>query len=266
MSIFAYMEAMDRLPNETKSVQDISYNEFLYDVSAIFLEKVYFSLIRRKRFGGVRVSGSERLRELNKPYMLVPVHRSKTDPPAVTVAARKAAKVRPRYLGKNEYWPGDEKKLSVEHLGKVVSGWYFDQVGSVQIERGKDFEEETERQVGAILAGPDPLTIFAEGTRLRGNDIRYETLKQKVAVLALEHGVNIEPVGIAGTQADDPPGPIFVDFGEVVNVNQIEPRDAIRKVAREPVMLELHEKLQASQDRAVALRKEYMRNRRAKAI
>ena len=147
----------------------------------------------------IEVQGAEHV-PTSGGFVLAPgAHRSILDTPLVCA-------VSPRMLR----YMGAEKYFAVAGLG-----WFLRAVGGFPVER-----ELTDRQAlrvsEAILAGGDPLVIFAESTR--GSGPLVGDLKEGAAFLAARAGVPIVPVGIGGAERAMAVGARFIRPSKIVLV------------------------------------------------
>ena len=147
----------------------------------------------------IEVQGAEHV-PTSGGFVLAPgAHRSILDTPLVCA-------VSPRMLR----YMGAEKYFAVPGLG-----WFLRAVGGFPVER-----ELTDRQAlrvsEAILAGGEPLVIFAESTR--GTGPLVGDLKEGAAFLAARAGVPIVPVGIGGAERAMAIGARFIRPSKIVLV------------------------------------------------
>lgn len=214
----------------------------------------------RLLYGGMHVVGEENFPQ-SGPCIVAPVHRSMADIPAVGLAVHKAAGRRLHYVGKQELWHiGVPRQLT---LG-ITTGWEvplvpraFTACGGIAITKNQQLSPEAKQRIDQVLQSGGALTMFPEGTRRSGPEIKRHQLHAGVAALALEHGVPLVPVGISGTAKEDRK-PVAVAIGEPLQVAPADPEALLSlkglvNVTR-PVLADLHERLQAAQQEAVALR------------
>ncbi|MCA1570197.1 MAG: 1-acyl-sn-glycerol-3-phosphate acyltransferase [Chloroflexi bacterium] len=84
----------------------------------------------------------------------------------------------------------------IEMRGWPILGWLATQSAVVFVRRGER-DRAAQRQLLELLADGRPIGIFVEGTRSR--DGRMKAVKPGAAWLALTAGVQLLPVGIAGS-------------------------------------------------------------------
>lgn len=114
-------------------------------------------------------------------FILAPVHRSNMDIPIASAVTRR----RMRFMGKDLLW----------HY-KIV-GSMFSALGAFPVTRGSADLEALRRCIAIIDSG-EPLVMFPEGTRQRGDTM--QTLFDGAAYVALKTQVPIVPVGIGGSE------------------------------------------------------------------
>jgi 1-acyl-sn-glycerol-3-phosphate acyltransferase len=123
-------------------------------------------------------------------FILAPSHRSTIDIPVAAATTRR----RMMYMGKDSMW-------KFKPIGALLSA-----LGSFPVTRGSADLEALKRCI-AVLQRGDPLVLFPEGTRHRGQII--EPLFDGAAFIAYKTGVPLIPVGIAGSEEIWPPGSKF---------------------------------------------------------
>jgi glycerol-3-phosphate dehydrogenase (NAD(P)+) len=115
------------------------------------------------------------------PVILAANHRSFLDPFVIGCCVR-----RPIYfMAKRELF---EKRLQ---------GWFLNALGAFPLRRGES-DEESVTTARAVLDRGDVVVIFPEGTRIREGSLARP--KRGVGRLALETGVPVVPVAVAGTE------------------------------------------------------------------
>jgi 1-acyl-sn-glycerol-3-phosphate acyltransferase len=138
----------------------------------------------------VRVSGLEHVPPTGA-YILAPVHRSNMDTPYAAFATRR----RLRFMGKDSLWRNP------------VVAWLFSALGGFPVARGTA-DREALKRCADVLAGGEPLVVFAEGERKSGPLVA--PLFEGAAYLALRARVPIVPVGIGGSERVMPKGARFI--------------------------------------------------------
>lgn len=120
-------------------------------------------------------------------FILAPVHRSNMDIPIASAVTRR----RMRFMGKDSLW--DYK----------IVGYMFSALGAFPVTRGSADLEALRRCIAIVDSG-EPLVMFPEGTRQRGDTM--QTLFDGAAYVALKTQVPIVPVGIGGSEDIMPSG------------------------------------------------------------
>lgn len=120
-------------------------------------------------------------------FILASVHRSNMDIPIASAVTRR----RMRFMGKDSLW----------HY-KIV-GSMFSALGAFPVTRGSADLEALRRCIAIVDSG-EPLVMFPEGTRQRGDTM--QTLFDGAAYVALKTQVPIVPVGIGGSEDTMPSG------------------------------------------------------------
>lgn len=120
-------------------------------------------------------------------FILASVHRSNIDIPIASAVTRR----RMRFMGKDSLW----------HY-KIV-GSMFSALGAFPVTRGSADLEALRRCIAIVDSG-EPLVMFPEGTRQRGDTMH--TLFDGAAYVALKTQVPIVPVGIGGSEDTMPSG------------------------------------------------------------
>jgi 1-acyl-sn-glycerol-3-phosphate acyltransferase len=118
--------------------------------------------------------------------VVAPVHRSNLDTPILAFVTRR----RLRFMGKDSLW---KSKLA----------WYLTALGGFPVVRGT-VDREALRACEAILQRGEPLVMFPEGTRRRGEQLAE--LFDGPAFLAARTGAPIVPIGIGGSEGVMPKG------------------------------------------------------------
>jgi len=175
----------------------------------------------------LRIEGVDRV-DWSRPVVLVSNHQSMID---IAVLFR-AVPVPLRFALKRE-------------LAAVpVVGWYARAMGMVFIDRGnaRNARDSLRSAVGH-LRGATAIVAFPEGTRSRDGSVG--PFKGGAFQLAIEAGVPVVPVAIAGSGAVLPPsgfavrpGTIRLHFGEPIPTEGLQPQDrnALAQRAREAVI------------------------------
>ncbi|MHB1129219.1 MAG: lysophospholipid acyltransferase family protein, partial [Ilumatobacteraceae bacterium] len=132
------------------------------------------------------VSGGQHI-PVSGSFILAPVHRSNMDIPIASAVTRR----RMRFMGKDSLW---------RHK---VTGSMFSALGAFPVTRGSADLEALRRCISIVNAG-EPLVLFPEGTRQRGDTMR--PLFDGAAYVALKTQVPIVPVGIGGSEDIMPSG------------------------------------------------------------
>ena len=189
-----------------------------------------------KLYNRARVTGREHL-PAKGPFVLAPTHRSNVD----TFAASMLVRRRMRFMGKNTLW-------KVPAFGRFISS-----LGAFPVVRGSA-DRDSMRQCIEILRTGEPLVLFPEGERKQGPVV--SPLFDGAAFVAAKAGVQIVPVGIAGTERVMPVGSkmiwphrIDVVIGPPITVGDGTPGSVPRSAIREATAI-LHAQLQSLFDEA----------------
>lgn len=126
------------------------------------------------------VSGTEHI-PTHGPFILAPVHRSTMDIPIASAVTRR----RMRFMGKDSLWRHG------------ILGSMFSALGAFPVTRGSADLEALRRCISIIESG-QPLVLFPEGTRQRGDTM--QPLFDGAAYIAIKTQVPIVPVGIGGSE------------------------------------------------------------------
>ena len=137
----------------------------------------------------VRVIGRENVPS-DGPYVVAPTHRSIFDIPLAATVTRR----RIRYMGKQELW------------GTKFGAWLFSSLGGFPVDRSAG--TGAVRAALARLAEGEPVVVFPEGTRRHGRAV--VNLQDGAAFLAVEAGVPVVPLGIAGSEVIMPSGKAMI--------------------------------------------------------
>jgi 1-acyl-sn-glycerol-3-phosphate acyltransferase len=117
------------------------------------------------------------------PLIITPNHISNADPPLIAGWVAPALGRRPRFLAKEQLFPG-------------VAGWFLRSQGVIAVKAGGS-DPETYRLCKKLLDAGEALIIFPEGTRSLSGTLGKPL--PGAALLATRAGVPILPVGISGT-------------------------------------------------------------------
>ncbi|GAA4998926.1 1-acyl-sn-glycerol-3-phosphate acyltransferase [Pseudoluteimonas lycopersici] len=179
----------------------------------------------------LRVEGAERV-DWSRPQVLVANHASMIDIPALF----RAVPVPLRFVLKREI------------AGVPFVGWYARFMGMAFIDRGNAREAKRKlAEAAEKLRGAATFAAFPEGTRSKDGTVG--PFKGGALQLALEAGVPVLPVAIAGAGSVLPPsgfsvrpGTIVVRFGDPIETAGMAPQDrnALAQRARDAV-LALHD-------------------------
>lgn len=123
--------------------------------------------------------------------IISPKHTAMIDVPLVGVTTRQVYGRPMRFVGKRELW-------ELPFLGHAV-GDYFNERGAIRLDRSVKLDNQPARsQVDQVLEGEELLVLFGEGTRAR--DRKVGDIKKGIGALAIQHGVPVQAVGVAGTR------------------------------------------------------------------
>lgn len=183
-----------------------------------------------------RVTGRERLEELEGPAVLVANHASHMDTPALLRALPGRRRRRTAVAAAVDYFYAKRRNA-------LASSLVF---GTVPVDRdGGGLGPEATSHLREWVDGGGTLLMFAEGTRT--NDAKVGRLKTGAAVLAAQQGVPLVPVYVAGTHTAMPRGhhwmvfrdgrpwgrrhPIEIRFGDPIRLSAgDDPAEAMERV------------------------------------
>ncbi len=197
----------------------------------------------------LRLVGAERMAAM-RGVVFMANHQSHFDPPALIAVSE-----RPWFfLTKKElaYFP--------------IFGWALWMVGHIFIDRKnpKRARASIARAAAKIAAGKN-VVIFPEGTRAVGEQLL--PFKKGGFVLAIQGGVPIVPVGIAGTREVLPKGwrwmgsgPVTIVVGEPIDTSGYAMED------KEALMALVHQRIVALRERAYSLNEPEDAERLAEAV
>lgn len=191
----------------------------------------------------LRYRGQESLDEQEGPLLIAAVHRSNWDIPALAAASLAGAGLQLNFIAKQELWKYRPMAAFINH-GR-----------GIPIDRSMSFSKDNLNRIESVADQRGVIGIFPEGTRESGP--RVKKIKKGAALLALTHGMNIVPVGIAGTKTTAKmPWNVRVVFGEPIPVEQVNRvgRAEIRQAAE--ITVELQEHMQHAFDEAMDWRQE----------
>jgi 1-acyl-sn-glycerol-3-phosphate acyltransferase len=149
------------------------------------------------------VEGSGPADILEKPYIVVANHESQADPFLLS------------------FLPWDMRWIAKEELFKVpLTGWWMQLGGDIPLRRGDgDSVREMFRECKKTLERGLPVMIFPEGTR--SQDGALLPFKEGAFRLAIEAGVPVLPIALAGTRNCRPKGSKW--FGEAKAIAKVLP-------------------------------------------
>jgi 1-acyl-sn-glycerol-3-phosphate acyltransferase len=148
-----------------------------------WIERVYFGTLLKLAGARVVVEGWENVRP-DRPYVIMPNHRSWMDVPALDRAL----------AGRDIRWVGKKEIVLVPFLG-----WAFGLSRHIKIDRqNRDRGIRAIRRAARVGGGDVSIVIFPEGTRSETD--RLLPFKKGGFHLAIDTGLEILPVAIAGTE------------------------------------------------------------------
>lgn len=163
----------------------------------------------------VEVEGLDRV-DWDRPMVMVANHQSWFDVFAILA-----------------YIPANLRFVAKEELGRIpIFGRAWKECGHVSVDRSNRSEAiaSLERAASRIRDESLAVIFFPEGTR--STDGRLQTFKKGAFVLALQTGVPLVPLGIAGSRAVMPkgsfrirPGHIKIRVGEPIPTSGLEHQD-----------------------------------------
>ncbi len=176
---------------------------------------------------GLKYEGVENIPETGA-VIVAPNHKSNFDPPVIGICSPRIV----HYMAKEELFKNPI-------LAPIIR--FF---GTFPVKRGS-IDRAAIRQAMREIKNGEPLGIFPEGTRIKGNKIgRFH---DGMASLALMTGTPIMPVAVIGTETfPKKKGPLAVIFGKPIPVEK-------QKTSTEAIQ-ELNEKVRTA---LVSMREEY---------
>ncbi|MFV9674914.1 MAG: lysophospholipid acyltransferase family protein [Anaerolineales bacterium] len=185
------------------------YSRVFRPVSRVFFRNLFRLLSR------VQVTGTENIPE-EGAYVIAVNHVSIFEPPLIT-----------------SFWPSSvEVAGAVEILEQPIQSQIMRLYGTIPVHRGRFDRQSLEAMVGRLKAGR-PVLLFPEGTRSRKPGLQQASTG--VAYIAAKAGVNVLPVGIAGTAilADEirkfRRTQLIMSVGEMIKLPEIPWRSAERR-------------------------------------
>jgi 1-acyl-sn-glycerol-3-phosphate acyltransferase len=145
--------------------------------------------------------------------------------------------------------PRNVRFIAKQELFRIpVFGWYLAAARFIPVDRHDHARAVASlRRAGETIRGGRSIIVFPEGTR--SPDARIQPFKKGPFVVAMEAGVPIVPIAIAGAAACNPkrrlaiwPGTVRLGFGEPVDPRQFtDPTALLHEVRRR--IVELHRAL-----------------------
>ncbi|MEE8120017.1 MAG: lysophospholipid acyltransferase family protein [Anaerolineales bacterium] len=185
------------------------YSRVFRPVSRFFFRNLFRLLSR------VHITGTENIPE-EGAYVIAVNHVSIFEPPLIT-----------------SFWPHSiEVAGAVEILERPIQSQIMRLYGTIPVHRGRFDRQLLKAMVGRLKAGR-PVLIFPEGTRSRKPGLQQASTG--AAYIAAKAGVNVLPVGIAGTAilADEirkfRRTQLMMSIGEMIDLPAIPWRSAERK-------------------------------------
>ncbi len=185
------------------------YSRVFRPVSRFFFRNLFRLLSR------VHITGTENIPE-EGAYVIAVNHVSIFEPPLIT-----------------SFWPHSiEVAGAVEILERPIQSQIMRLYGTIPVHRGRFDRQLLKAMVGRLKAGR-PVLIFPEGTRSRKPGLQQASTG--AAYIAAKAGVNVLPVGIAGTAilADEirkfRRTQLMMSIGEMIDLPTIPWRSAERK-------------------------------------
>lgn len=142
---------------------------------------------------GPRVSGTEHLRDIDRPFVVCPNHLSHADFSALRLALGPRHRRRLVATAAADYW-------TTSRWRAFISAW----LGAMAFHRHHSGGAESIRAVEGFLAQGWNVVIFPEGTRSRTG--RMGPFKPGVGLVASRTGRPVVPARIVGTYELLPPG------------------------------------------------------------
>jgi 1-acyl-sn-glycerol-3-phosphate acyltransferase len=185
------------------------------------VQRVYRSFGRMCLWVGgteLRVFGAERI-ERGRSYVVVSNHESNWDPPCILAGL---PDVNLRFVVKRQV-------MLLPVLGQALR-----LTGNVTVHRDHSAGDAGRIRSGVAALDPEvSIYFFAEGSRSRSGELG--SFKKGAFATAIRHGLQILPIGIAGTRAIWQPGDVRVrkgraalEIGDPVPVDGLSPGDRNR--------------------------------------
>ncbi len=141
--------------------------------------------------------------------------------------------------------PRNVRFIAKQELFRIpIFGWYLRMARFVPVDRHHHARAVASlKRAGELIRGGISLIVFPEGTR--SPDARVQPFKKGPFVVAMEAGVPVVPVAIAGAAALNPkrrlevtPGTVRLAFGDPVDPGRFaEKSDLLREVRRRIIAL-----------------------------
>lgn len=175
---------------------------------------------------GVKVRGYEHV-SVDRGAILMANHTSHIDPPLLICISS----IPLRFLTKKVlfYFP--------------FFGWAMWMMGHIPVDRrNRDQAFASLRKASKVIAAGRVVAIFPEGTRIKRGQEELSRFKKGGFVIAVQGGIPIVPVGIAGTRESMQTGwtwvtpkPVKVVFGPPIDTSTytLETKDALMELVRE---------------------------------
>ncbi|MEV4419240.1 lysophospholipid acyltransferase family protein [Patulibacter sp. NPDC049589] len=145
------------------------------------------------------VHGTEALRAIDGPVVLVANHASHIDTPLILRALPGARRRRTAVAAAADYFYADRRSASLVSLA----------FNTVPVRRAGGGTDDL-AHVHELLAGGWSLLMYPEGTRTGGGPGPDQgRMRTGAAVLAAQHGLPVVPVHLSGTKTAMPPGQVW---------------------------------------------------------
>lgn len=163
----------------------------------------------------VGIHGQQNLPQAGKSYLLAASHRSFLDIPALGRSLLQTRDTSIHFLAKKELW---SRKLLMGAFGGYIA-----LNGGFAIDRDKSLPKQRAviEHVDYLVSKHGIIGTFPEGTRKKEDfeKIDEKSLKISVGLIAAKFGLDIVPVGIAGTHKSER-WPVKIAFGQPIPVEK----------------------------------------------
>ena len=173
----------------------------------------------------LQVFGTERI-EQGRSYVVVSNHESNWDPPCILAGM---PDVNLRFVAKRQV-------MRIPVFGQALR-----LTGNVTVHRDRTSGDAVRIRSGMEALDPEiSIFFFAEGSRSRSGELG--PFKKGAFATAISHGLQILPIGIAGTRAISPPADVRVSKGRaVLEIGEPVPVEGLSLADRTRLRDQVHE-------------------------